>query len=69
MTKKFFTKASPKAAAGIRRVFESKGYEVHAELQTDGTVTVVAVKGETRDLPSGKFLGRKRGRQIEGVAA
>lgn len=46
MTKKFFTKASPKAASGIRRVYEGKGYEVRAKLQTDGSVTVVAFKDE-----------------------
>lgn len=44
MTKKFFTKASPKAAGGIRRLYEGKGYKVRSTLQTDGTVTVVAVK-------------------------
>ena len=46
MTKKFFTKASPKAAAGIRKLYESQGYEVHAKLQSDGTVTVVAARDE-----------------------
>lgn len=50
MTKKFFTKASPKAAGGIRRLYEGKGYQVRAELQTDGTVTVVAIKDQRNDL-------------------
>lgn len=50
MTKKFFTKASPKAAGGIRRLYEGKGYKVRSMLQTDGTVTVVAVKGTDMSL-------------------
>lgn len=46
MTKKFFTKVSPKAYGGIRRVYEGKGYHVHGKLQSDGSITVVAVRGE-----------------------
>lgn len=48
MTKMFFTKVSPKAANGIRRIYEGKGYEVRAKVQGDGTVTVVAMKDESR---------------------
>jgi hypothetical protein len=44
MTKKFFTKVSSQAAGGIRKVYESKGYEVRAKLQSDGSITVVAMK-------------------------
>jgi hypothetical protein len=44
MTKKFFAKASAKAAGGIRRLYESKGYEVHAAVQSDGSIMVVAIK-------------------------
>ncbi|API58072.1 hypothetical protein BSL82_01150 [Tardibacter chloracetimidivorans] len=43
MTKKFFTKVSPKAVEGIRRVFERDGAEVHAQLQSDGTAIVVVI--------------------------
>lgn len=59
MTKKFFTKASPKAADGIRRLYERKGYEVRANLQTDGTVTVVAVKDSARPLSVAKREKRR----------
>lgn len=56
MTKKFFTKVSPKAYGGIRRVYEGKGYHVHGKLQSDGSITVVAVRGE--DSLNGKTLER-----------
>ncbi len=56
MTKKFFTKVSPKAYGGIRRVYEGQGYHVHGKLQSDGSITVVAVKREP--LPEGKPLER-----------
>ena len=69
MTKKFFTKVSPKAAGGIRRVYESKGYEVRAKIQTDGSVTVVAARNDGRDARAGKLSGRKKGHQMEGVSA
>ena len=42
--KKFFTKVSPKAAGGIRRVYEAKGYEVRAQMQSDGSLMVVATR-------------------------
>jgi len=44
MTKKFFTSVSPKAALGIRKVYESEGYEVRVKTQDDGLLTVVAAK-------------------------
>lgn len=56
MTKKFFTKVSPKAYGGIRRVYEGQGYHVHGKLQSDGSITVVAVKGEK--ARNGKALER-----------
>lgn len=43
MTKKFFLKASPKAARGIRRLYEMLGAEVHVMLDNDGTTTVVVI--------------------------
>lgn len=64
MTKKFFTKASPKAAGGIRRLYEGMGYRVRSTLQTDGTVTVVAIKdGE------GSLLDDRRSRHHENAVA
>ena len=44
MSKKIFTKVSAKAAAGIRKVYESEGYKVRLNLQDDGSITVVASK-------------------------
>lgn len=46
MTKKFFMKVSPKAAQGIVRLYESRGYEVHAKPQSDGDFVVVVMKHE-----------------------
>ncbi len=48
MTKKFFMNVSPKAAQGIVRVYESRGYEVHAKPQSDGDFVVVVMKQEAR---------------------
>jgi len=64
VTKKFFTKASPKAAGGIRRLYEGMGYKVRSTLQTDGTVTVVAIKdGE------GSLFAERHSRHREEAAA
>lgn len=52
MTKKFFMKASPKAAKGIMRVYRELGYEVHAKPQDNGDFVVVVVKRDS-DLPGG----------------
>lgn len=46
MTKKFFTKVNPKAAQGIRKAYESEGYQVHAKLGSDGLATVVVIKDD-----------------------
>lgn len=43
MTKKFFTRVSPRAVEGIRRVYENKGAEVHAKIQADGSSIVVVI--------------------------
>lgn len=48
MAKKFFTKASPKAAAGIRRLYQGKGYEIHSKVENDGSMTVVVLDGSDR---------------------
>ncbi|ABD25484.1 hypothetical protein Saro_1039 [Novosphingobium aromaticivorans DSM 12444] len=64
MAKKFFTKASPRAAAGIRRLYEGKGYTVRSMLQTDGTVTVVAMKDT--DLEA---MAERHSAYREGVSA
>ncbi|MFN3457959.1 MAG: hypothetical protein ACK4Z8_10340 [Novosphingobium sp.] len=54
MIRKFFIKASPRAAGGIRRLYESKGYTVRSLLQTDGTVTVMAMKDADLDAMAEK---------------
>jgi len=59
MTKKFFMKVSPKAAQGIFRVYESRGYEVHAKPQSDGDFVVVVMKGEPPKA-RGSMLSRFR---------
>jgi hypothetical protein len=48
MTKKFFTKVSPKAVGGIRRLYEAQGAEVHAKLQSDGSAIVVVTMDEKK---------------------
>ena len=52
MKKIFFTKASPKAAKGIRRAYAAKGAQVSAVLDPrSGTVTVVvSMPDEMREL-------------------
>lgn len=57
MTKKFFTKASPKAAKGIMRLYASRGYEVHAKPQADGDFVVVVMKND--EAPRRGLFGRK----------
>lgn len=69
MTKKFFTKASPKAVEGIRRAYSGTGAVVHAKLQSDGSATVV-VQMPDRDGKTGRFGGRKsRNRSQELLSA
>lgn len=46
--KKFFTKVSPKAVDGIRRVYEARGAEVHAKIQSDGSAIVVVTMGQSK---------------------
>ena len=58
MAKKFFTKVSPRAAKGIKRVYEAKGYEVHAKMGANGSMTVVAV-----DRKSGKLSAESADRR------
>lgn len=69
MSKKFFTKVSPKAAGGIKRVYESEGYEVLAKVSADGSLTVVAVKGDDRKSATGLFGGRKKSQATDKAAA
>ncbi|MBT2246180.1 hypothetical protein [Sphingobium sp. BHU LFT2] len=49
MSKKFFTKVSPKAVGGIRRLYEAQGGEVHAKLQSDGSAIVVVTMMDNKD--------------------
>ena len=56
MSKKFFTNVSPKAVEGIRRLYESRGAEVHAELQSDGTAIVVVYLPESASKKRAKDL-------------
>ncbi|WCP14703.1 hypothetical protein sphantq_03152 [Sphingobium sp. AntQ-1] len=49
MNKKFFTKVSPKAVGGIRRLYEAQGGEVHAKLQGDGLAIVVVTLAESKE--------------------
>jgi hypothetical protein len=68
MNKKFFTKVSPKAAGGIKKVYEQEGYEVRAKVSADGSLTVVAVKGDDRP-PSGLLARAKGARSADKAAA
>ncbi|GGN51344.1 hypothetical protein GCM10011349_23840 [Novosphingobium indicum] len=69
MTKKFFTKVSPKAAKGIVRLYESKGYDVHAKPQANGDFVVVVIKKDSETSPRSLFTpASKRCRETE-VAA
>ncbi len=56
MTKKFFTKASPKAVQGIRRMYEALGAEVHAKLQNDGTSIVVVIMANDAQQKKSKLV-------------
>lgn len=60
MTKKFFMKVSPKAAQGIVRVYESRGYEVHAKPHSDGDFVVVVMKQEPQARSRSGFFTRLR---------
>lgn len=62
MTKKFFTKVSPRAVDGIRRMYEQRGAEVHAKLQNDGTAIVVVTMEDDSS-------SKRRRTSIEHVAA
>lgn len=67
MTKKFFTKVSPKAAKGIMRVYESRGYEVHAKPQSNGDFVVVVMKGD--EAPRRGLFGRRKAKSPQHIAA
>lgn len=49
MKKKFFTKVSPKAVNGIRKVYEARGDVVHAKRDNQGHYTVVVIMDEAQD--------------------
>lgn len=52
MKKKFFTKASPKAAEGIRRAYAETGATVQAVMDPKtGLVTVVVTLPDERKAP------------------
>lgn len=69
MTKTFFTKVSPKAAQGIVRVYESRGYEVHAKPQSNGDFVVVVVKNDPGPESSKGILSRFKRRDPSKVVA
>jgi hypothetical protein len=68
VTKKVFLRASPRAAEGIRRVYEEKGADVSVQLQSDGSIAVVVTIDEERNLGRG-FLRRKMQGRSRVVAA
>lgn len=70
MTKKFFTKVSPKAAQGIVRLYEGEGYEVHSKPQANGDFVVVVVKRDTAPRAhAGLFARAKKRVKSRAVAA
>ncbi|MBY0519936.1 MAG: hypothetical protein K2P79_05870 [Sphingomonas sp.] len=50
MSRKFFTKVSPKAVEGIRRAYPQA--EVRAKMGGDGTATVVVTTGGDAKRPA-----------------
>lgn len=55
MAKKFFVNVSPKAAEGIRRAYAKIGAEVHAQVGSNGQVTVVVIPpSDVASVPSRK---------------
>lgn len=70
MTKKFFTKVSPKAAQGIVRLYEREGYEVHSKPQANGDFVVVVVKHDSAARAKTGFFARaKKRHKSKAVAA
>lgn len=69
MTKKFFTKVSPKAAQGIVRLYESEGYEVHAKPQSNGDFVVVVLKHDGVAQPNSGLFSRLKRRDRSKAAA
>lgn len=52
MAKKFFVNVSPKAAEGIRRAYAKIGAEVHAQVGSNGQVTVVVIPPSDVEIAS-----------------